>query len=547
MGMGTGHEASCGCAMCAATCKHDENQETDAHADRGNALVGYGVPNGGSGDALVGGRIWAVSELTFGFPTKAEIYDQNASIAGIQYGDNEPSEGFAPLTAAQQKAAEAAIAQIAAVTELKFTRDDDAADIRIAQSNVPASAWAYYPDKDAEGGDVWFGNGRGYYDEPARGSYGGHAFLHELGHAVGLKHGHDEGVIGAGGALEAERDTMEWSVMTYRSYVGDPMESGYSNEFGGFAQSLMRVDIEALQQLYGANYDHQSGDTHYSWDPKTGELKIDGAGQGAPVTNRIFETIWDGGGEDVIDASAYRSGVSIDLAPGAGSVLSADQLAFLNRKDGGDEAIYASANVYLAELHEGDARALIENAIGGSGDDRLLGNAAKNNLSGSAGSDLIWGLAGSDELLGGGGDDLLVGGGGQDRLIGQGGADQISGGNGRDRLSGGGGQDQLDGGRGKDKLIGGGGADELTGGRGGDHLVGGGGADVFRFAKGDGADRIMDFSVTRDLIDLSLLETEFDALTIADTAHGARVMVEGVSILLVRNDADEMTADQFIF
>lgn len=546
MGMGTGHEASCGCAMCAADCENDENHEADGHADRGNALAGYGVPNGGSGDALVGGRIWATKELTFGFPAEAEGYDQNAFAAGIQYGENEPAEGFAPLTADQQKAAEAAIAQIAAVTELTFTRDDDAADIRIAQSSVPASAWAYYPDKDAEGGDVWFGNGRGYYDDPARGSYGGHAFLHELGHAVGLKHGHDHGVTGAGGALEAERDTMEWSVMTYRSYVGDPMESGYSNENAGFAQSLMRVDIAALQQLYGANFDHQSGDTHYSWDPKTGELRIDGAGQGAPVANRVFETIWDGGGEDVIDASLYQTSVSIDLAPGAGSVLSADQLAFLNKKEGG-EAIYGSANVYLAELHDDDARSLIENAIGGSGHDRLSGNGTDNTLSGAAGSDVIWGLAGSDELLGGGGGDRLFGGSGKDKLAGQGGADQLYGGNGRDRLVGGGGQDELDGGRGRDKLIGGGGTDDLTGGRGGDQLVGGGGADVFHFAKGDGADRIMDFSAARDQIDLSLMNTEFAALTIVDTAGGARVMVEDVSILLVRNDADDVTADQFIF
>jgi len=335
--------------------------------------------------------------------------------------------------------------------------------------------------------------------------------------------------------------------MTYRSYVGDPMENGYSNENAGFAQSLMRVDIAALQQLYGANYDHQSGDTHYAWDPETGELRIDGAGQGAPVANRIFETIWDGGGEDVIDASAYRTGVSIDLAPGAGSVLSDDQLAFLNRKDGGDDAIYASANVYLAELHEADARGLIENAIGGSGDDRLFGNSADNRLSGGAGADLIRGLAGADRALGGAGGDSLIGGGGSDWLAGQGGGDRLSGGNGRDRLAGGGGQDELDGGRGRDKLIGGGGADELSGGRGADQLVGGGGADVFRFAKGDGADRIMDFNAGRDQIDLTLLNTEFAALRIVDAAGGARLMADGVSILLVGTDADEMTADQFIF
>ena len=532
--------------MCAATCNNDENQHHQT-ADRGHALAGYGVPNGGAGDALVGGRIWATKALTYGFPGEAAAYDQNLSLEGVQYGDGEPVNGFAPLNGAQMLAAEAALAQIASVSLLGFTRNDDAAVISIAQSALPASAYAYFPNKAAEGGDVWLGSSRGYYDDPARGDYAWHAFLHELGHAVGLKHGHDHGVIGAGGPLEAQRDTMEWSVMTYRSYVGDPMEDGYSNENAGYAQSLMRADISALQQLYGANYDHQSGDTHYAWDPETGELLVDGVGRGAPVANRVFETIWDGGGEDVLDASAYDDGVAIDLTPGAGSVLAADQLAFLNRKDARDAPVYADANVYLAALHEGDARGLIENAVGGAGDDRLSGNGGGNILDGGGGADVIFGDGGADFLLGGAGGDVLRGGGGRDVLTGHGGADELNGGAGRDRLTGGAGRDELTGGRGRDKLVGGGGADDLSGGRGADILIGGAGGDRFHFARGDGADRIMDFDTVRDVIDLSLLETGFDDLAVLDTGQGARIVADGAAILLFGVDADEVSADIFLF
>ena len=546
MGAGADHEAACGCAICAAV-REDNVNQNHLQADRGHALIGYGVPNGGAGDALVGGRIWATKALTYGFPDDADAYDQNSALDGVQYGDGEAETGFARLTPRQQAAAEAALEQIAAVSALSFSRDDDDAVIRLAQSGAPASAYAYYPDRDAEGGDVWFGASRGYYDDPARGTYAWHAFLHELGHAVGLKHGHDHGVIGAGGPLEAHRDTMEWSVMTYRSYVGDPMQGGYSNELAGYAQSLMRADIAALQQLYGANYDHQSGDTLYAWDPETGELSVNGEGRGAPAANRVFETLWDGGGEDMIDASAYRTGVRIDLTPGAGSVLSADQLVHLNRKDALDAPIHADANVYLAALHDGDARGYFENATGGAGHDRLVGNAGANKLSGGAGADTILGAAGADRLWGGADGDVMTGGGGRDVLAGQGGADALSGGNGRDRLAGGAGRDDLSGGRGRDKLIGGGGADDLSGGQGADLLIGGGGADIFRFAEGDGADRIADFDRSRDLIDLSQLDAVFASLDLRDTAHGARIMADGLSILVTGVDVADIAADQFIF
>ena len=554
MGVGTGHQASCSCALC----NNDEDYRDEDCADnscpsgghvaaRGLALAGYGVPNGGVGDALVGGKTWATKSLTFGFLDDPAAYDQDPLRGGIQYGDGEPAAGFAQASAAQMAAAQAALAQIVAVSLLSFTRNDANADIRIAQSAAPASAWAYYPDSDLEGGDVWFGNTRGYYDDPVRGSYGWHAFLHELGHAVGLKHGHDHGAPVASGPLASNWDSMEWSVTTYRSYVNDPMIAGYSNESAGYAQSLMRVDIAALQQLYGANYDHLSGDTHYAWDPFTGELTIDGVGRGAPANSRVFEMIWDGGGIDTIDASAYNTGVSIDLAPGAGTVLSSHQLAWLNQKDRSDAPIHATANVYLAELNDGDVRGYIENAIGGAGDDTLTGNQADNVLSGGSGADELSGLAGSDTLSGEAGGDTLFGAGGKDELYGQAGADRLSGGNGKDKLVGGAGRDVLDGGRGRDKLSGGGGADDLSGGRGGDHLIGGAGADVFHFDNGGGADWIMDFSAARDRIDLSRLETDSDALHLRDVGQNVRIIVEGVSIMVMNAEVADFTADQFLF
>ncbi|MGZ2411949.1 Ca2+-binding RTX toxin-like protein [Sphingomonas sp. F9_3S_D5_B_2] len=52
--------------------------------------------------------------------------------------------------------------------------------------------------------------------------------------------------------------------------------------------------------------------------------------------------------------------------------------------------------------------AKIENAIGGSGDDHILGNALNNVLTGNAGNDTLNGGLGKDELSGGAGSDVFV-------------------------------------------------------------------------------------------------------------------------------------------
>jgi len=63
------------------------------------------------------------------------------------------------------------------------------------------------------------------------------------------------------------------------------------------------------------------------------------------------------------------------------------------------------------------ANNVIENATGGTGNDRLTGNALNNILAGGNGNDQLQGLAGNDTLWGGLGDDILTGGIGQDKYL----------------------------------------------------------------------------------------------------------------------------------
>ena len=88
-------------------------------------------------------------------------------------------------------------------------------------NNAPAFSW----------GDTWFDHDN--YNRPV---LGGFAFacglMHEIGHALGLKHGHDaQPVKDAGGvvwwtapALSLDHDSLEYTIMTYRSYPGAPAE-----------------------------------------------------------------------------------------------------------------------------------------------------------------------------------------------------------------------------------------------------------------------------------------------------------------------------------
>jgi serralysin len=207
----------------------------------------------------------------------------------------------------------------ASVANLTFTEVTESAsvhgDLRFAASDDPSTAWAYFPHPAAEGGDAWFNKSRGSYNSPVTGNYAFQTFMHETGHALGLKHPHE--AEGAFAAMPINQDSLAYSVMSYRSYIGSPL-TGYVNGAWDFPQTLMMHDIRAMQQLYGANFATNAGDTVYRWNPSTGQMTINGVAEAMPGGNRILSTVWDGGGTDTYDFSNYATHLIVNLgrAPG---------------------------------------------------------------------------------------------------------------------------------------------------------------------------------------------------------------------------------------
>lgn len=378
------------------------------------------VTGGNTNDAsirnLLSGSKWGTGigasvSLTTSFSSQASVYSyQGSGASQVQ-----------TFTAAQISGARLAMDAIEAIAGISFVEVTDSAtlagDIRWGQtsSTVVPTAEAYYPSASAVGGDIWFGpTNSSHWQNPVKGTYGYLTYLHELGHALGLKHPHESGSV----TPEPGEDQLKYSVMSYRDFAGDNL-AGYGSSF--FPTSLMLNDIAALQFLYGANMTYATGNTTYSWS----------------ATSRVYETIWDAGGIDMIDASSQTQGVSLNLNAGSWSQIG---VAFWNGQANVRDCLTIAYGC------------TIENAIGSNYADTLQGNAVSNSL---------WGLDGNDTIFGGAGSDVLGGNAGNDVIDGGGDNDVLYGGTGNDVVNGGGGSDTLNRVEGRDVMYGGTGSDVL--------------------------------------------------------------------------------------
>jgi serralysin len=467
------------------------------------------------------GTRWNELALTYSFPASSADYSD-----GYQ-GNDQPSRNFGMFNDSQQAAAERVLGSISGFTNLVFTEAAVAAEgvMRFGMNDKMTNA--YYPGyDDTASGDTFYQYTLDFTRLGA-GSHTHFVLLHEIGHALGLQHGHEAGPYY--GPLPAEHDSLEFSLMTYRDYVDGPI-GGYSPD--DYPQTFMMYDIATLQFLYGADFTSNAGDNVYRWSPTTGQMSIDGVGQLMPDDNHVFMTVWDGGGADTYDLSDYAGGVTVDLRPGQWTITSSEQLAHLS------DGHYARGNVANAFLHNGDWRSLIENAVGGAGDDVLTGNQSANRLSGAAGNDRLDGREGLDWLDGGPGDDRLDGGADTDIVSYASAAGAVwvslaltgaqdTGGAGIDTLAG---VENLLGSPFADTLTGDSAANWIDGGAGGDTMAGGGGDDVYRVDQAD--DRAVEFAGD------SGLDTVISTVSFTLGARVENLQLEGAATHGIGNDLD---------
>ncbi len=325
------------------------------------------------------------------------------------------------------------------------------ADIWLANTSTgPAQAWAYFPGYGNQytriASDVWvadprFNTSNSQLDP---GFYGLQTLNHELGHSLGLDHpglynfGDDNDGDGVPDPITYDgdaffyQDNHQYTIMSYF----DMYEVGNNQVDWNFMRfvypsTAMVNDIWAIQQIYGVETTTRTGDDTYGFNATEG------------VTNEAmrFEegemaaifTIWDAQGNDTLDLSGYETDSVIDLREGAyssaggygaydaaragtdPSLLSeADYMAYVNANnvaqgfpartdaqydlyftgiEGVNEGIpWAETMGYdwLMENNIGIAYgAVIENAIGGGGDDRINGNQVNNQFTGNAGADIF--------------------------------------------------------------------------------------------------------------------------------------------------------------
>ena len=379
-----------------------------------NALLNTGIPLEENGWVSPGIPTKWISDSSFKKQKNTTLltYSFITTKSKLDYGDDrrETIVPYANFSEKQQNDIAKLFESLSDYANIRFIKVPDnntVGTIRIGFNTITdeAGKWrpgiyatADTPKPEPRGGDIWFNKNftkdnfsTGLVENvgPATPSA---VMLHEILHAIGLEHPDNPKRVTPEFARKREYTLMadEFSHRAeFTQYFKDNGEIASSlAEFDrsemkekkdyGVSSTPMTWDIAGLQYLYGANTNFQRGNTIYKYSN----------------TIPFYETIWDASGIDTINLSNFKKDLAINLNGGQLSTLSfdvADQ-SWSDKQHG---------NLGIA------FNTVIENGIGGSGNDSIIGNAANNTLKGNAGNDTLSGNDGIDVLIGGSGQDIF--------------------------------------------------------------------------------------------------------------------------------------------
>jgi len=223
-------------------------------------------------------------------------------------------------------------------------------------------------------------------------SWGGHAFMHEMGHSLGLSHPHSAYVNSKAVLTDAFSATvnMGFSKLGFLIRTAADMNKEYftimsyddqTPSSGGdtYAQTPMILDVLALQEAYGVG----SGSTG-----NTNDTITIGASSGV----NSYRTYFDTGGVDTVNLSNYTTGAYFHMGT---SIVGAQRAVGVSMSTADRQLMLAGTAPQSLRWFYGD----YENAIGGVGNDVITGNTLSNAITGAAGNDTIDGGEGIDKAV----------------------------------------------------------------------------------------------------------------------------------------------------
>lgn len=361
-----------------------------------------------TGTSGVSGMSDAKHELTFSFMAVA-----NSSSAN-------DTRGFQAMNDTAKQAVRDALAYAATVANVTFTEVESGGNIQFGTNNQQhkSGGYAYTPNsRDASVASVYMANDAYPQDTTtwAPGTSAWAALVHEIGHALGLKHPGDYNAGGGktpGPYLPKAEDTTAFSLMSYNTPSDGTVAA--TTDIGGGRYSLsmhgvqasgyQMVDIKALQYMYGRSQ------TAAETDAQTYAFADGDADKG-----EFYKTISNSNSASVIDASGETRSNVIDLRAGhLSSIGLHDAYASLatpfNTAAKWKAAVHSAAKpTYTGANNLGIAAGShIDNAKGGSAADTIVGNDdATNTIDAGGGNDTIYLGKANSTVQGGAGTDTV--------------------------------------------------------------------------------------------------------------------------------------------